>query len=281
MSSGDPRLAVSNIAWQPEEEWEVAALLQSLGVSSVEIAPTKVFADPTKVSERDAAAYVERWADHGVSVVAFQSMLFGRPDLALFESASQRRAAIDRLSAFIDLAGVMGVGVLVFGSPGNRRVPEGQTEADVWATAVATFAELGAHARAVGTRFCIEPNPVQYACNFVTTVDAGAGLVRDVDDDGFALHLDAAGMALAGDSAEDIDRVADILCHFHVSAPQLGPIEDRTVDHLANFRALHASGYSGTISIEMRPGGTGEGVARVRDAVLLTRDIAARAGLSL
>ncbi|GAA5518228.1 L-ribulose 3-epimerase [Demequina sediminis] len=271
-----PRLAISNIAWPAEEEAEVARALQGLGVAAVEIAPTKVFKDPTNVSDVELGSYVSFWSDHGIEVVAFQSMLFGREDLTLFQDASTRRAAIDHLARFVELAGRMDVGVLVFGSPRNRQVPDGATEASVWPLAVEVFSELGAIAAAAGTCLCIEPNPPQYACSFVTTAAAGARLVEDVNHPGFGLHLDAAGMTLAGDHIGDAVREhASLLRHYHVSAPQLGEIENMVVDHAAGFSALGDVGYQGAISIEMRPGSPGEGAARAAAAIDLTRSLLA------
>ena len=273
------RLAVSNIAWPAEEESAVADELSALGVDSVEIAPTKVFDDPTKVSDAELASYLDFWRHRDIKVVAFQSMLFGRPELALFGDAEVRRATLSRLTSFIDLAGRMGAGVLVFGSPRNRNLPEGASEADVWSEAVDAFGELGEAALAAGTRFCIEPNPTAYACDFVTNAATGARLVRDVGHEGFGLHLDVAGMTLAGDvPADEIAAAADVLRHYHVSAPQLEELEDNVVDHRSAFAALAQIRYPGFSSIERRPGQAGEAAQRVRRAVTLARGRASDAG---
>lgn len=273
------RLAISNIAWSAEEEATVADELAALGVGSIEIAPTKVFDDPTAVSDADLDSYLDFWRQRDIKVVAFQSMLFGRPDLALFGDAELRRATVSRLTSFIDLAGRMGAGVLVFGSPRNRNLPKGASEADVWNVAVDAFGELGEAALAAGTRFCIEPNPTTYGCDFVTNAAAGARLVRDIGNEGFGLHLDAAGMTLAGDvPAAEIAAAADVLLHYHVSAPQLEELEDDVVDHGSAFAALAKINYPGFASIEMRPGRPGEAVDRVRRAVTLARHRAVDAG---
>lgn len=276
------RLAVSNIAWDPEEEESVAGVMAELGVRSVEIAPTKVFPDPTAVSDAAMDAYIEFWRRYDVQIVAFQSMLFGYPDLSIFGDAALTRLTVDRLGAFIDLAGRMGAGRLVFGSPRNRRRPAGVPAAQVGQQAVDIFGVLGDRAQAAGVIFCIEPNPPQYGCDFVTTADEGAELVRKVGSPGFGLHLDVAGMTLAGDRpAEAIRAAADVLCHYHVSAPELGAIEGDVVDHVSAFAALREIGYGHHVSIEMRAGDPGEGATRVRAAVARTLSSAREAGLAL
>lgn len=279
MSAG---LAVSNIAWEPAEEPDVARTLAELDVHFAEIAPTKVFDDPTDVSARALRDYLGFWGEHGISVVAFQSLLFGRPELSIFGEPSQRRETVDRLGAFIELAGRIGAARLVFGSPRNRRRPDGIEDAAVQAQAVEVFRELGRRAEDAGVIFCIEPNPPQYGCDFVTTAAEGASLVREVAMAGFGLHLDAAGMTLAGDTpVEAIRYSSDVLCHYHVSAPELGAIEDTVVDHTSAFTALREIGYQQVVSIEMRQGDPGSGSLRVRDAVERVRRHASAANFSL
>ena len=122
---------------------------------------------------------------------------------------------------------------------------------------------------------CIEPNAPQYNCDYVTTTDEGARLVRMVNSEGIGLHLDTACMALAGDDiGESIRNNGDILKHFHVSAPMLDRVYDRDdVDYRAAADALKYIGYEGIVSIEMRPGEQGENVKRVADAVLFVQNV--------
>jgi D-psicose/D-tagatose/L-ribulose 3-epimerase len=261
-------LAVSNIAWTNNEELEVAKKLQQLGVKKVEIAPTKRWEDPTKATPEEIQEYVAWWAQFDIEVVAFQSMLFARPDLKLFEGESLRDEAQRYMTEFLRLAGDMGAKRLVFGSPKNRQRGELPiVEAD--ATAVDFFAKLGEAATTYATMLCIEPNAPQYNCDYITTAAEGAALVRQIGSTGIGLHLDTACMALAGDDlGESIRANADILEHFHVSAPMLDRVYERNdVDYKAAAQALRDINYDKVISIEMRPGEEGQNVARVEEAV--------------
>jgi D-psicose/D-tagatose/L-ribulose 3-epimerase len=264
-------LVVSNIAWPADEESDVGVALADLGVTAVEIAPTKVFPDPLRVSDAEVEGYLSSWARHGISVVAFQSMLFGRPELTIFIDADTRKRALERMRGFIQLAGRMQAGVLVFGSPKNRRIPPGMGKDEALDVATAFFSELASEASNCGTVLCIEPNPEAYDCNFVTTSTQGADLVARVDSPGFGLHLDVAGMTLAQENVAEAILAQPDIRHFHVSAPHLGELEETTVDHSAAASALERIGYAGHVSIEMRPGEAGQSVARVRRAVSLAR----------
>lgn len=107
------KLAISNIAWTNEEEADVAAKLQELGVRYIEIAPTKIWSDPTKATIEQINEYIEWWKKYDIEIVAFQSMLFARPDLKMFESSELRDETRQYLADFLRLAGDMGASRLV------------------------------------------------------------------------------------------------------------------------------------------------------------------------
>ncbi len=267
-------LAVSNIAWANEEEQAVAEKLRELGITKVEIAPTKRWEDPAKATLEQVQEYVEWWKQYGIEIVAFQSMLFARPDLKLFESDALRDEAVEYMTEFFRLAGDMGARRLVFGSPKNRQRGEMAVEvADE--IAVDFFGKLGDVALNHNTMLCIEPNAPQYNCDYITNASEGEALVRRIKSHGIGLHLDTACMALAGDDiGEAIRNSADILEHFHVSAPMLDRVYDRDdVDYRAAAAALKEINYDKVISIEMRPGEVGENVARVEEAVKFAQSI--------
>lgn len=262
------RLAISNIAWTPAQDGDAAAELRAAGADAVELAPTTIWPDPLLASAADRRAVRDLWAARGFPIVALQSLVFGRPDLQLFDPGT-RGELLDRLVGICEVARELGATRLVFGSPKNRLrgalSPEAAFEA-----AVPFFGEVGRAAEALGVVLCVEPNPVQYGCDFVTTAAEGRALVEAVASPGFGLHLDAAGMLLAGDDAPaEIARSLRLLRHVHLSAPQLGPVgAGSPVDARAIVGALARGGYDGVLSIEMRAGATeAENLARVREAL--------------
>lgn len=268
MTSG---IAVSNIAWENDDEPEVLALFQELGITALEIAPPKVFTDPTAVSDADIAKYVERWGSFGVKIVSFQSLLFGHPEFQLFGDVASRAAMRDHLLAMIELGGRMGATALVFGSPKNRWVPELLDREAASAIAVEFFHSLGDESLGAGLALCIEPNPERYGCNFVTTAREGIEFIEAINHPGIRLHLDLAGMELAGDDpAESIAAAMPVLAHFHASAPDLAPVNGAGRGHEAAGRAL-AVDYPGLVSIEMRSVSDGEYRARISEAVSIVR----------
>lgn len=266
------KLAISNIAWTPHLDKDVAGELRALGVSAVEIAPTRRWPDPSAASEQDAAAYREHWCGFGLDIVSVQALLFGRDDLRIFESSSSRVATVAYLEHMIGLSAVLGASRLVFGSPRNRRRMN-LTSKEVDRIAVGFFRRLGDVAVAHGVELCIEPNPAEYGCDFLTNAEEGIALVRRLESAGVGLHLDSAAMTLAGDNPlESIRKAGTSLRHFHISEPFLKPIGTGGVDHKAFAGALAACGYSGWLSIEMRAQDNVSAIDVVRDAVRYAQD---------
>jgi D-psicose/D-tagatose/L-ribulose 3-epimerase len=249
------RLAVSNIAWPSGEDDAAASILIEHGAEGVEVAPTKVWPDPLEADPSDVIAYRHTWERRGLRVVAMQALLFGHPELTIFDDPATRGRTKEYLRGMIDLAALLGAGAMVFGSPKNRLAGELSKE-EAEAIAVPFFRELGDHAAKLGVSFCIEPNPVDYGCDYVSTAAEGLELVDRVDSEGFGLHLDAAGMLLAGDPAgASIVRAAPRLRHVHASEPYLGPIGPGKVDHSGIAGALGEIGYDRWLSIEMKQAG--------------------------
>jgi D-psicose/D-tagatose/L-ribulose 3-epimerase len=248
------KLAISNIAWQPSQNGEMAALLQDLGVTGVEIAPTMLSPDPLALPVAELRRARAFWETHGIRVVALQSLLFGHPEFNLFGSEAVRRAMLDYLRGMIALSAELGARILVFGSPRNRQVNELPAE-KAQELAVGFFRELAETAAAHDACFCIEPNAPAYACDFVTNTNQALALIEQVDHPGFGLHLDAGVMALNEEpAAPTLTQAFPYLRHFHVSEPHLGVITEDQSGHRALGEGLRELGYKGWVSIEMRGG---------------------------
>ncbi len=246
------KLVVSNIAWPTSADAEVADMLAAEGVAGVEVAPTKLWPKPSEASDAELDACRAAWEGRGLPVVSAQSLLFGRPELTLFDDASTRRRMLDYLTVVVRACARLGAGPLVFGSPKNRR-RGALPAADAFAIAVEFFGQLADVAAQAGAVIALEANPHEYGADFVTRAPEALELVRVVNRPGLRLHLDAACMTLASDDPAIIADGQAELCHFHASEPMLAPLgPSSTVPHAALAGHLSAAGYSGYVSVEMR-----------------------------
>lgn len=143
-----------------------------------------------------------------------------------------------------------GIQRIVFGSGGSRRIPEGFDRAKARAQFVDLLRELGPLAAAQGVTIVVEPlNSGE--CNFINSVDEGAGIVRDAATPGVRLLADIFHMLRDNEGPESILRAGDLLAHAHVAerAQRTAP-GVAGEDFLPYLRALLAIGYQGGLSIE-------------------------------
>lgn len=265
------KLAVSNIAWPTTADAAVADMLVAEGVAAVEVAPTKVWPQPTEATDAELDAYRAFWEGRGLPIVSAQSLLFGRPELTLFDDAATLARTLDYLTSVIRVCARLGAGPLVFGSPKNRR--RGMLPiADATSIAVEFFGQLADIAAREGAIVALEANPPEYGADFVTSAPEALELVRAVNHPGLRLHLDAACMTLAGDDATIIAAGRAELCHYHASEPMLAPLgAGSSVPHAALAESLRAVGYDGFVSVEMREPAP-FAVESLRDAVRFARN---------
>jgi len=265
------KLAVSNIAWSAEEDAAAFDLLRRLGIAGLEIAPPRVWPDAAAVTGEAARAYRAEMAACGFEVAAFQSLLFGKNEWNLFDTATASICA-DYLIALGRLASWLGARSLVFGSPRNRAVPEGMSDGEAQERAAAFFRPVAAAYADLGVVLGLEPNPAAYACNFIQTIDEAAALVREVDSPGFRLHLDAGEMQMNAEAIEAVlPRHLDLVTHVHASEPMLATLADTWDGHRRLAAVLRENQYGGWVSLEMkRPPG---GLAEVERAVTLLKEI--------
>jgi sugar phosphate isomerase/epimerase len=245
-------LAVSNIAWSEALDEQALECLRSFGIHSLEVAPTRLWPKWIGQSIPSALEVRAQYAARGFQIPSLQAILFEKPDCKLFGTDAERQALSEHLEQCADLAAALGARSLVFGAP-KRSLRNGLSNEAAFRIAQDTFSAAGAYCHSKGVILCLEANPSQYGCTFVTTSVEAAALVRSVNSPGFRLHLDTACLFLAEEEiCAAIENNLDILQHFHVSEPNLGDFASPTIDHGRVAGCLRALGYTNSISLEMR-----------------------------
>lgn len=243
------RISISNIAWDPTDDEAVAVLLNKYCVDAIDIAPGKYFPDVAVATSEDIALVRAAWERRGVALLGMQSLFFGRNGLNLFDRETQP-AMLEHLANVCRLAECLGVRALVFGSPKCR--DRGQLEQTAVDDISADFfSRAGDIAARHGTVLCLEANPPQYGCNFMTTTLEAAYVVRCVAHPAVRLHLDTGTLTINQESlSETLHQCGDLVGYAHASEPNLAPLGSVMTDHDTFARAMRLAGLH-TISIEM------------------------------
>ena len=160
-----------------------AEVARALGYVGLELAPYTLGPDPEAADAARVRAEVE---GAGLRVTGLHWLLTHRPEASITdpERWEETRAVLTRL---MELCAALGGRVMVHGSPGNRRRPEGLAEADLTERLADFFAPLAVRAGDLGLTYCIEPLA---EAETVRTVAEGAALVKAVGHPAFRTMID-------------------------------------------------------------------------------------------
>jgi sugar phosphate isomerase/epimerase len=145
----------------------------------------------------------------------------------------------------------LGTELVVFGSGGARRVPDGVSHADAFNQLVDFSRRAAREARANGITIAIEPLRKQET-NIINTAAEGLDLVNAVADPNFQLMIDFYHLASEHEDPAIIFKSKDHLRHLHMANPQgrAFPQAWDEFDYAPFFANLRAIGYDKRISVE-------------------------------
>ncbi len=268
-------IAISNIAWERKEDKEIVKILQKYDISGIEVAPTKIWKNPLEAKEKEIKEYRNYWLNNDINIVAMQSLLFGHPELTIFDSKQTRGKTIDYLSRIVHLSSLLGSKIMVFGSPKNRLI-NGLRYDKVLEIACEFFYKIAEICKQYKIFFCIEPNPIEYGADFILNTNEAIKLVTAVNHPHFRLHLDTSTMTINKEPYENsIKNGLSLLKHFHISEPYLEPIREGVTDHeniAAILKKLHYNDNR-WVSVEMRSSGNNSNIEHVNKALELVTKI--------
>jgi D-psicose/D-tagatose/L-ribulose 3-epimerase len=166
------------------------------------------------------------------------------PDIDRDEQLRYVRKAFERLST-------IGTGLVVFGSGGARRVPDGFPKDDAFRQLVDFGRRAADEARRRNITIAIEPLRRQET-NIVNSAAEGLDLVNAVNHPNFQLMIDFYHLASEGEDPAVVLRAREHLRHLHMANPQgrVFPLAWDEYDYAPFFAHLRAIGYDRRISVE-------------------------------
>jgi D-psicose/D-tagatose/L-ribulose 3-epimerase len=164
----------------------------------------------------------------------------------------------------------LGVKVVVLGSGGARRVPDGFSKDEAFTQLVDFCRRIAPVARDNGITIVVEPLRRQET-NIINTAREGLALVRAVDRPEVRLLVDYYHLAEEGENADIIAEAGPLLAHTHIANPK-GRVYPLSLDespYAGFFSNLCKIGYQGRLSVEAS---TKDFAAEAPQAVALLRN---------
>jgi len=145
----------------------------------------------------------------------------------------------------------LGTTIVVFGSGGARRIPDGFDKAEAFKQLVDFGKRIAPEAQAHGITVAIEPLRRQES-NIINTAGEGLELVNAIGHPHFQLMIDFYHLASEKEDPEIVIRARSHLRHLHTANPtgRVFPLEWTEFDYAPFFAALRTIGYDKRISVE-------------------------------
>src|SRR6185503_13266668 len=221
------------------------AAAKAAGFDYVEVATTEIAA----LSDTDFEKVLQDARQVGLPTPAANLFLPATlkvtgPAIDRAQQMAHVRRAFDRLSR-------LGTQIVVFGSGGARRVPDGFSKDEAFMQLVEFGKRIAPEARARGITVAIEPLRREET-NMINSAAEGLALVEAIDDQNFQLMIDFYHLASEKESPAIVSRAKDHLRHLHMANPtgRVFPLAWDEFDYAPFFAALRQAGYNQRISVE-------------------------------
>lgn len=218
---------------------------KAAGFEYVEISATEI----ANLSDADFDAAAARIKQLGIATPAANLFLPAALKVTGPQTDPEQQMAHVR-KAFTRLA-KLGTEVVVFGSGGARRVPDGFSKEEAFKQLVDFGRRAAREASAHGITITIEPLRRQES-NIINTAGEGLELVKAIDHPNFQLMIDFYHLASEQEDPAIVLRAKDHIRHLHTANPQgrVFPQKWEEFDYAPFFANLRAIGYDKRISVE-------------------------------
>jgi sugar phosphate isomerase/epimerase len=229
-------------------------MARALGYAGLEVAPYTVCEDPQTMTLAQARELRQVAADHGLEISGLHWLLVKPDGLSITDPDPAVRA---RTTAFMrhlcELCAALGGRYLVHGSPGQRRVPQGDTHAQALARATAAWALAGEAAGRCGVTYCIEPLSRDQT-DVVNTVAEAVAVVQAVGQPALRTMIDTSSAGLAEDLSVPalIERwlPSGLVAHIQLNDPNRRAPGQGEMAFGPVLAALRQGGWEGWVAVE-------------------------------
>ena len=241
------KLAISNIAWTPNNNTQVYELLKRYNFDGIELAPT-LWIPKSPYDHLDQAIQEAQLLNQTfqLKIYSMQSICYGRIE-NIFNSNEEYSTLLDYMKSAIDFAYSINCSNLVFGCPKNRII---NNKNDI-SKAYTFFKEIGLYAETKNITISIEPNPIIYGTNFLNTTNEALNFVKSINLPFIRLNLDLGTVLHNKESLSFIESDYVWIGHVHISEPYLEILKQNEI-HLELMRLLKKVNYDKCVSIEMK-----------------------------
>jgi sugar phosphate isomerase/epimerase len=202
------KLGLINSAWVQSGRGTAYGIRKTreIGFDSIDI-----FADPLEIDIKEKRQIKDECAHAGLPIVSIACVAVGLIDF----NPSVQRFHMERVKAYLDMAYLFEAKnvLLVLGEYIWQK--EVIPPAEQWATGVSQVRKLGIQAADLGLELALELEP--FHLSLLNDLGSMARFLEEVDTPAVKANLDISHLALAHQSAQEIQRLRGRVAHVHIS----------------------------------------------------------------
>jgi len=234
-------LALSNFAWDNQDSETIFKSLKENGINNIESVLTKI-KDWSELETKDIVSYKKYLDDNGIIPYSIQSLFYGVKCVDVTD-VDIIKSHFDKLIYYSKL---LGVKVLVFGSPGLRKKTNGWED-----SLIEIFTYVDNILIGTDIKVLIEPNTSSYGGEFFHTV---SDIVKFIDSNelkNVRTMIDTHNSILENMNPNvELVEYFNYIEHIHVSEPKLVVIKEDEF-HINFSKTIKNSEYNKTITYEV------------------------------
>ncbi len=244
--------ALCNEIYQDWDFREACKSIRSAGYTGIEIAHFTLAAEPQSISSEKRREYKQIMEDEDLTFVGLHWVMVAPPGLHVTTPDTVlREKSWDHIRHLVDLCADLGPnGVMVFGSPNQRRSTGGSTREEATRRFIDGLAAVAPQAEARGVTILAEALPPSQS-DVLQSLDEAAELVKEIGSPAIQTMFDSHN---AVDEVEPhatlIERHFDLIRHVHVNETDGGHCGTGDYNFRPIFEMLAKKNYQGWISLE-------------------------------
>jgi sugar phosphate isomerase/epimerase len=209
-------LALSNFAWDYPESENIFSQLNEIGIKNIELVLTK-YNSWESLNNKTILDYKKELINYDMNPYSLQSLFYNIN--CTFEDTD---IVIDHFKRLIDYSEILGLKILVFGSPSLRKKINNLSY-----NLSKIFNEVDAYLENKNINLVIEPNTISYGGEYFTSVSEITEFIISNNLKNIKTMIDTHNILLENnDPLIDIDKYFDYIYHIHISEPGLNIIKD-------------------------------------------------------
>ena len=246
------KFAICNEMFKGWEFPRVCDFVAECGYDGIEIAPFTFNDDPGLIDEAEARHIGATARGAGLELTGMHWLL-ARPEGLHITTPDEaiRERSIEHARHLARLCAAMGGRIMVWGSPKQRDIVEGDTAERAFGRAAEAFGRVCEVAGPLGITLALEPlGPDE--TNFMVFAEDTVRLIEAVDRPACRLHLDVKAMAQETKPIPEVIREnAEHMAYFHANDSNLRGPGFGDTDFVPIAAALRDIGYDGFVSVEV------------------------------